>query len=77
MGISDAIFLLINNAIVKLQVVRVQLPWQKKTTNTVNDLFSAQCAKERLFLFNIWWKKFPFKRTHHETLSGMKYRSIR
>ena len=24
---------------------------------TVNDLFSAQRTEERLFLFNIWWKK--------------------
>ena len=27
---------------------------------TVNDLFSAQCAKERLFLVNILVEKFPF-----------------
>ena len=26
---------------------------------TVNDLFSAQWAKERLFLFNICWEKIP------------------
>ena len=32
-----------------------------KPIHTVNDLFSAQCAKERLFSFNIWWeKKSPF-----------------
>ena len=31
------------------------------TTNTVNDLFSAQCAKERLFLFNfLVGKSSPF-----------------
>ena len=24
---------------------------------TVNDLFSAQCAKQSLFLFNICWEK--------------------
>ena len=27
---------------------------------TVNDLFSAQYAKKRPFLFTVWWKKFPF-----------------
>ena len=26
---------------------------------TVNDLFSTQCAKERLFLFNILMGKVP------------------
>ena len=25
--------------------------------HTVNDLFSAQCAKQSLFLFNICWEK--------------------
>ena len=31
----------------------------KKHLLTVNDLFSAQCAKESLFLFNFWWEKIP------------------
>ena len=28
-------------------------------SSTVNDLFSAQCTKERLFWFNIGWRKIP------------------
>ena len=30
-------------------------------TDTVNDLFNAQCTKQSLFLFNICWEKnVPF-----------------
>ena len=30
---------------------------EEMNINTVNDLFSAQCAKQSLFVFNICWEK--------------------
>ena len=40
-------------------LIRVGLPRGLRRP-TVNDLFSAQCAKQSLFLFNICWEKIPF-----------------